>query len=80
MLLIDWLKENVVSDADFAERYNARVPPGRQVTASAVRKWMYRERTPGVDGIIVIEAITDGKVALRDWQSPALAQAGGGAP
>jgi hypothetical protein len=56
MQLIDWLKDNGVSDAAFAER------------------------RPEVDGVIRIEQITDGKVALRDWQSPAFAQANEGAP
>jgi len=60
MKLLDYLKANGISDDAFASAVGT-------VTASAVRKWKYRERTPRLDDVFKIERVTGGAVTLNDF-------------
>lgn len=69
MRLLDYMQQEGLSDAAFAERFNAALPADRHCSLFAVKKWKYGERRPDPDGIIRIEDMTAGAVALRDWAS-----------
>jgi transcriptional regulator with XRE-family HTH domain len=61
MKLLDYLKENSLSDADFAARL------GGGLSESAVRKWKYGERTPRLRDLVRIEEATGGAVTPSDF-------------
>lgn len=69
MRLIDYMRAEQLDDVQFAKLFNDGLAKDRRVTESAVKKWKYGERMPGALTIIHIEAITNGKVKLRDWAS-----------
>lgn len=60
MTLLDWMRLNSMSDAEMASRVG-------NCSAHAVRKWKYGERCPPPERIVRIEAVTEGKVTLRDF-------------
>ncbi|MGJ0505634.1 MAG: helix-turn-helix domain-containing protein [Methylocystis sp.] len=61
MKLLDYLKENNLSDAAFAEHL------GGGLSESAVRKWKYGERTPRLRDLVRIEEVTNGTVTPSDF-------------
>lgn len=63
MKLLDYLKTRQISDEDFAALL------GRKISARAVRKWKYGERTPRLPELIRIEELTSGAVAPGDFLS-----------
>jgi hypothetical protein len=69
MHLLDYMRDHGLDDEAFAALYNKHLPAEQHCSAFAVKKWKYRERRPDADGIIRIENITKGAVALRDWAS-----------
>jgi hypothetical protein len=73
MKLLEYMREEKLDDAVFAERINEGLPSAMHCTAYAVKKWKYGERRPDADRMIRIEEISGGKVSLRDWASDAVA-------
>jgi transcriptional regulator with XRE-family HTH domain len=68
MKLIQYLKENDLTDEEFATRV------GGAATSGSVRKWKYGERAPRLPELVRIEEVTNGAVAARDFlpeQEPA---------
>lgn len=68
MRIIDYMRERGLDDAGFAARFNDGLPAADHCSVYAVKKWKYGERVPDAGRILRIEAITEGLVALRDWQ------------
>lgn len=71
MRLIEYMRQEGLSDAAFAARFNDAMPKRQRCGEHAVKKWKYGERRPDADGILRIETITAGAVTLRDWSSNA---------
>lgn len=61
------MRDENLDDEAMAARLNDGQPEEAQCSASAVKKWKYRERTPDPDRIIRIREVTGGRVDLGDW-------------
>lgn len=64
MKLIEYMRTNHIDDAEMADAVG-------QCSPSAVRKWKYGERTPSLDAINRIRAVTNGRVSFEDFISEA---------
>ena len=60
MKLLDYMRDEKLDDDAFASRLG-------DCSGHAVKKWKYGERVPSIGVAARIEAVTDGRVTLRDW-------------
>jgi DNA-binding transcriptional regulator YdaS (Cro superfamily) len=58
MTLLEYLRDEHVSFAEFAERIGE--------TENIVRKWAYRQRQPSLPNALKVELATGGRVLPRD--------------
>jgi predicted transcriptional regulator len=63
MTLLQWMEANEKSQVDVAETLG--------VDQSAVSLWLSGERKPNADSRIAIEQMTNKKVTIESWSTPA---------